>query len=545
MVYFDQMRGDYIEKWRPHFPPGGFRRLMDEGAWFSKCHYAYGVTTTGPGHASLLAGTTSSVTGIINNEWYDRDSGSQVYCAAAERYESVSGVAPVPKRTRVDVSGKKPKGSGTPDRMLAPSVADQVKAADRGGKVFGLSMKDRSAIFPSGHDADGAYWHSAEFITSTYYRDSLPKWVVEFNKAGHSKKWFGKNWDKFRKDLDYDAICGQSIPDGKGNRSGLGLKWPHPVTGGKTTFTNSYYDAFITSPFGNDLLLEFTKTCISAEKLGQRDATDFLSVSFSSNDYVGHAYGPDSQEVFDITLRSDRVVAELLEFLDATVGKGQYCIVLSADHGICPIPEVSVKQGHEAKRVDVATMMVKAEQRLKAAFGKPLGARTDPAPIDDTTPRGNFNSWIEAVPVPWVYLNQRQIEARGLDAAIVADTLAAYLRGLPGVARVYTRPQLDAQGGDDLDRLVKASYHPARAGDLYVLLKPLYLFSSTIVAGTTHGTPYDYDRHVPLVVFGPGVTPGEHGEPVAPQSAAAIMAHFLGVKPPRDATFDVPPGLLR
>ncbi|CAN5181897.1 alkaline phosphatase family protein [soil metagenome] len=544
-IVFDQMRGDYIAKWKPYFPPGGFNRLMDDGAWFSDCKYAYATTTTGPGHAALLSGTTQNFTGIINNEWYDRDQGIQVYCAGSDRYEIVSGTNVIPKKTRVDTSGKKPKVAGTPDRMLSPNVADQLKASDRGGKVFGVSLKDRSAIFPAGHAADGAYWFTSEFITSTYYRDSLPPWVREFNNSKVTKQWFGKNWDRYRKDLDYAKIAGPDKGPGEANRGGLGITFPHPVTGGKSTFTNAYYEALITSPYGNDLLLEFAKACITAEKLGQRGVTDMITISFSSNDLVGHAYGPDSQEVFDVTLRSDNQIKQLLDFLDAKIGKDQYCVVVSADHGICPLPEASQAKGIDAKRVITATMFANAEFHLRTAYGKPLGA--DKMPSMEETIRGNFTSWIEANPVPWVYLNHRQMEARGLDAGQVTENLATYLRGLPDVARVYTRQQLDGDmaNGDQIDRLVKDSYHPVRSGDLYVMLKPYYLFSSPLQGGTTHGTPYDYDRWVPLVVYGPGVIPGEKGEHAVPQQAAAIMSEFLGVKPPRDAQFELPATLFK
>jgi predicted AlkP superfamily pyrophosphatase or phosphodiesterase len=546
-VIFDQMRGDYLPRWKPHFGKGGFSRMMDEGAWYSDCHYAYGTTTTGPGHASLLAGATSQQTGIINNEWYDRDAGIQVYCAGSDRFENVSsgGVA-VPKKTRVDVSAKKPKGSGTPERCLSPNVADQVKAAKL-GKVFGVSLKDRSAIFPSGHQPDGAYWFTAEFITSTFYRDSLPKWVRDFNAAGLAKSWYGKTWSPLRPDLDYAAIVGNSSTAGVANRAGLGLRFPHPITGGKSTLTSNYYEALITSPFGNDLVLAFSKACITGEKLGQGAGTDLLAISFSSNDLVGHAFGPDSPEVLDTTLRSDRIMAELMTFLDDRVGKGKYCIVMSADHGICPLPEVSTARGLDAKRVIPTGMILGAERHLQAAYGKPIGGTAVAKPGDDSSIRGNFNQWIEALSAPWVYLNHRQIAAKGLTVDAVADTLAASLRTVPEVARVYTRKQLigDMSTGDGIDRLVQASYEPTRAGDLYVLLKPYYLLSSPLQGGTTHGTPYDYDTHVPLVIYGPGLVPGEKAEAISPQHSAAIMSRFLGLKPPRDNLFDVPAGLFK
>jgi hypothetical protein len=547
LVVFDQMRGDYITRWRECYPPGGFRRLMDEGAWFSSCLYPYATTTTGPGHAALMTGSTLNYTGIINNEWYDRSSGYQVNCSQVEWSETVSGAGPSPRKSRIDKQ-KSTKGSSSPDRLLAPGVGDQVKAADRGGKVIGLSIKDRAAIFPSGRHADGAYWMGSEFVTSTYYRDVLPPWVRAFNSSGTAKKWYGKSWDRLRPDLDYVQLAGPDDVTGESKTSGLGRTFPHPITGGKPTLTGSYYGALICSPFGNDILWEFTQAAIAGEKLGQRDAADVLTVSFSSNDIVGHAFGPDSQEVLDITLRSDRLLADLLNHLDAVVGKGNYCVVMSADHGICPLPEVSKARGEAgAKRVDFAGMIVKAEKHLRATYGPPIGAAEWIPAGEEGSTRGNFNQWIEAHPLPWIYLNHRQIDAKGLNRDDVADALAAELRRHPDVERAYSRTQLAAglAEGDEIDRLVRASDHPARSGDVYVIFREGCLADGPLSTGTNHGSGYHYDRHVPLLVYGPGVVPGEHPEPVTPLHVAPILSRFLGVKPPRDCLYDTPATLFR
>lgn len=546
LVVFDQMRGDYIVKWRPHFPPGGFQRLMNDGCWFSECYYPYATTTTGPGHAAIMSGTTQDFTGIINNDWYDRALGQRVYCATTPRHENVnSGTAPgFTRPTKVHSTFKKPEGGGSPDRLIAPSIGDSVKASGRGGKVIGLSIKDRSAIFPSGHYADAAYWGSAEFGSSTYYMDSLPLWVRQFNERKLPHSYYGKTWERFRPDLDYAAIAGSDKSPGEGKRAGLGLTFPHPMTGGETGPKDKFFEALVTSPYGNEVLLEFAKAAIDAEQLGQRDASDLLTISFSSNDLIGHAFGPDSQEVFDITLRSDRTIAELLRVLDEKVGPGNYSLVMTADHGICPLPDVSRARGIDASYVDAGKIGAEANTFLNTKYGKPVG--TKPMVREKNDPRGNLDQWIESNQPPWIYINHRQIEARKLNRDAVTEALAAHLRKQPNLYRVYTAKQIETQPANDaIDRLVKASYHPERSGDIFLLPKPYCFFGSDKDGGTTHGSPFEYDRHVPLVVYGPGLPKGQQSEPVAPQHAAVIIADFLGLKPPRDALFALPKSFSR
>jgi hypothetical protein len=531
LVVFDQMRGDYIARWKQHFPPGGFRRLMDDGCWFSQCYYPYATTTTGPGHASILCGATPSVTGIINNDWYDRSSGTMVYCASSGRYQPITSRGP----------GKAKDGSGTPDRLLAPSLGDSVKASGRGGKVIGISLKDRSAIFPAGHYADAAYWFGSEFVTSNYYLDALPPWVKQFNESKIQNRWYGQTWDRFRPDLDYEALAGPDDGPGEANRAGLGRLFPHPINGGKATLTNSYYESLVTSPYGNDLLLAFAKACIDGEQLGRRDAADLLTVSFSSNDLLGHVFGPDSQEVFDVTLRSDRTMAELLAFLDERVGTGQYTVLVTADHGICPLPEVSAAKGIDARRVMQAGFHARADKFLGQQYGKPFTV-----PSDDSPTKGRKAQWIEAFSAPWIYLNEQQIAHRQLNKEEVAETLATWLRQQSEIGRVYTAKELkEMPPKDAIDRFVKASSYPERSGDVYVVLKPYCLFSIPLQSGTVHGSPYDYDRHVPFVLYGPNLPKGEQTQPVVPQQAAAILADYLGLKPPRDALFEMPESLRR
>jgi hypothetical protein len=539
VVFFDQMRGDYLEKWQPLFGEGGFKRLQCEGAWFTDCHYPYGITTTGPGHASVLAGCSGDRHGIINNNWYDRVIGKTVYCAASDRYEFVpsSPTTSTPAEAPLDAKRKEKPDVGNPDKLLVPTLADAFKdAVGNKGKVFGLSLKDRSAIFPSGHRPDGAYWFNGQFVTSTYYRDTVPGWVDAFNKSGRADSYFRKEWTRFRPDLDYEKHSGRDNAEGEGKGKAQGTTFPHPTTGGKDKVGKEYYEAVATSPYGNDLLLAFTRACIEAEKLGQDDVPDLLTVSFSSNDLIGHAWGPDSQEVLDVTLRSDALMADLLSFLDAKVGKGNYSVVVSADHGVCPNPEVSAAKGLDAKRVSPSKLLLGAERVLRDAYG---------TPADEDKKEKDRSLWIEAISAPYVYLNHRLLKAKNIDPDEAAEKLAEWARAQDGVYRVYTSKQLRGNASDD-DTLVKMrkSHHPDRGGDLVVVLKPYYLLS-TYATGTTHGTPHDYDTHVPLIVYGPGVAGGKRTEKVTPQHASPIVAQFLGVAPPKTCEYTLPATLAK
>jgi hypothetical protein len=544
-VVFDQLRGDLIDKWQPHFGEGGFKRLQTEGAWFKNCHYPYAITTTGPGHASMLTGATPSKTGIVNNEWYDRAKAANVYCAGSDRYDLIP--AAIPEKV-VEGDAQKPpvkkKAVGDPDRLLSPTLGDVLK--ERGaGKVFGLSLKDRSAIFPSGHKADGAYWFNGRFVTSTYYRDSPHKWADDFNKSKAADAYFGRDWTKFRPELDYGKFAGPDDGAGEGKGVGEGVKFPHPIDGGLKAVGAGYYDALATSPFGNELLLDFAKVCIDAEKLGQRDAADLLTVSFSSNDLIGHTWGPDSQEVFDVTLRSDAIVESLLKYLDAKVGVGKYAVMLTADHGICPLPEFAAKQGKDAKRISAAKLVLGCEGFLREKYGEIEESESDPK---EKTP----TRYLEAVVPPYLYLNHRLLASKKLKSEDVAEALAGYLRKQEGILQVYSHAGLKAGlvGDDAISRRVLRSFHAERSGDLYIVLKPYHLVGNVTVndklaTGTTHGSPHEYDTHVPLLVYGPGIAGGARDEAVTPLHSAAIGADFLGVKPPKDAEYGLPKTLKR
>jgi hypothetical protein len=519
LVVFDQMRADYLTRFHDQFGPGGFRRLMEQGAWFDNCHYPYALTLTGPGHASFLTGCSADRHGIIGNEWYERGTG-EVYCASGPRYHNVPAAAAG--------TSKKSSLAGSPERLLAPTVGDVLKTSTGGkGKVIGISFKDRAAILPAGHHPDGAYWvdgATGRFVTSSYCRDSLPQWVDTFNKERLIDSWFNKPWERSRPDLDYVKLAGPDDVRGEGIGTKQGRTFPHPTNGGLSKPGKNYYTALETSPFGNELVLAFAKEAIEAEKLGADEVPDLLSISFSCNDYIGHAWGPDSQEVMDVTLRSDLIVKQLLDYLDEHVGKGQYVVALSADHGVCPLPEVAKATVPDAVRVNVAALLKNIEKALDEKFGADKNSKA---------------GWIESAANISLTLNRQKIAAKGLNQQEVETFLADWLNKQDDVLVAYTRDDLlkPAAADDPIGQRSRKSFNAQRSADISVVYKPYHL-ATPYLTGTTHGTPHEYDTHVPLLVYGKNVIPGRRHDPVTPQAIAAIFSHALGIQPP--AMIDAP-----
>lgn len=556
LVVFDQMRGDYLQKWQPHFGKDGFVRLQTEGAWYVNCHYPYAMTLTGPGHSSMLTGCGPDVHGIIGNTWYDRKSGAVVNCSESTRY---TRVPPLPKvlpkdelidelkakedkeKTEEDKTPAKEaeKAYGTPDRMLAPTFGDALKpATKKQGKVVGLSFKDRSAVLPVGPQADAAYWldnTDGMIVTSSFYRDAVHSWVAELNEKRVPDQWFGKAWQRSRRDLDYAKVIGPDAVTGEGKGSRQGVTFPHPTNGGLKRPGKAYYEAVYNSPYGNEFLLQLVKAAIVAEKLGEDEVPDLLTVSFSSNDAIGHTWGPDSHEVLDVTLQSDRTVANLLAFLDDKVGKGKYLLCLTADHGICPLPEVSAAKGIDARRVPLKRQIAEAELHLRLTY-------------DPDDPLSNRTRYIENVTGHWIWLNHKLIESKKLKVSDVARTLSRFLDRQEGIARTFTRAELDrpADDYDTIGKRMRKTYHPDRCGDVSIVLKPFWLDGDPKTStGTTHGSPHAYDTHVPLLVFGANVKPGIRREEVVPAAIASIFAKGLGIAPPEKAEYPVPEGLFK
>ena len=479
LVAIDQCRYDYLTRFRAEFS-GGLARLLTAGAVFSNAYLDHYPTVTAIGHATMLSGATPAISGIVGNDWYDRALGRNV--------TSVSD----PGTTLVGGTGE----GSSPRRVLASTVGDELKSASRAAegapnrpKVFGLSLKDRSAVLPAGHMADGAYWFDAgtgAFITSTFYRPDLPAWVAGFNAKKIADASAGKTWTF----LDAPSGPGHAMPAAAG-----------PALNA----------AVYGSPYGNELLAAFAETAIEAERLGQRGVTDILSVSFSSNDAVGHTYGPDSPEIRDMTVRTDRLLQTFFARVDALIGLDHTLVILTADHGVAPLPELQRARRLPGGRLKDEELFTPIEDALRARFGE--------------------GKWILSTAGTSPYLNYALIVEKKLDPAEVRRVAAVAAQSAPHVARVYTREQLlsGEVAPDTIGRRILRSYNLVRSGDLEIVLEPYWMRAAT---GTTHGTPYAYDAHIPLVFMGPGIRHGRYDATVALNDLAPTVATLLAIETP-------------
>lgn len=539
LFVFDQMRGDYPERWAPLFGQDGFERIKKEGVWFSECYVPYSCTSTGPGHASLSTGAPPKDHGIVENEWFDRAAGRKTYCCQPKDrvYELVPPLASDNKEPN--------RGSAdgySPERLLAPTVADALIESTKGkGRAFTLSIKDRTAVLMGGQKPSGAYCfdtRDGRFHTGAWYGRKTENfrehaWVKEFNDSKLVDSWFDTKWERLGSVADYDKFAGPDAALGEADGfNGQGHTFPHALKGKLTAPAKKYYDALEGSPFGNELLVSLAKKAVEAEKLGRSEAQDLLCVSFSSNDLVGHRWGPDAHEMLDVTLRSDRMVGEFLKFLDAQVGKGKYTLVIAADHGVCPLPEL--KKVPTAQRVMVDELVTGLPKALDAMFG-----------TDDKAP------WVEAFDAdtwPWVYLNPKSIKARNLDPEKVAQAAADWFAGRGYVETAYTRKQLeDGQfpANQPFKKSAALAYRPDRCGDVIVIPKAGVLVTS-YKGGTSHGSPHPYDAHIPFFAYGAGVPAlGKRTEKVSSLAVAPTLARALGIAPPKDAAVPVPEALTK
>jgi predicted AlkP superfamily pyrophosphatase or phosphodiesterase len=476
-IVIDQFRYDYLLRFRDGYH-AGLLRLLEHGAVFSDAHYVHAATVTAVGHSTFLTGATPSISGIIANEWYDRES-AKIVTSVSDAQTKLVGANP-------------DKPGSSPRRLMVGTVGDELKMQTPASKVISVSIKDRSSILPGGHMADGAYWYdlpSNSWVTSNYYRDTLPDWAAKLNQEKPSAHYAGVPW------LPVDAKEGASKPFcTMGTASGSRL-----------------CGSIESAPWGNEMIEEFAERAIQGEALGRRSTTDLLAVSFSANDYVGHAAGPDDPSVRDISLRTDRLLGKLLDAAEKSAGIGNVLVVLTADHGVAPLPEVNQARKMPGGRLSSTRMT----QKINAALTNRYGPGT----------------WLLAGPAGMEYLNLELIAAKKLDRAEVERTAAEAALSENHIARAYTRTQL-LEGSLQQDSISKAfslSFYAPRSADITVLQDPYYLFAA---AGTTHGTPYDYDNHVPVIFFGPGIKPGNYRQRIAVNDIAPTLADLLGVEQP-------------
>jgi Type I phosphodiesterase / nucleotide pyrophosphatase len=475
-IIIDQFRYDYMTRFDASYQ-GGLRRLRDAGAFFTDAHQAHYPTVTAVGHAAFLSGSIPAINGIIGNQWFDRETGKMV--------TSVSDDA-----TRL-VGGNGGAGS-SPKRLVGSTLGDEIKiAGPNDTTVIGISLKDRAAVLPAGHTANAAYWfeqQSGQFVSSTYYMTALPAWVQNFNKSDAANRYASAKW------MPIHAASGAQ---------------PFRILPAK--LGSQYYEEVIRTPYGNQLLEAFAEQALKEEHLGQHSGTDVLTVSFSSNDLLGHQVGPDAPEVRDMCIQTDRVLGELLRAIEAEAGAGNYVVVLTSDHGVAPKPEELARRGMPAGRFSSDEVL----RTIETALGEKYG----PA------------KWVLGSGEMTAYLDHELLRAKHIALTDAVETAAEGLRKLPYIFRVYTSTQLEHENlaGDPVGSLMQRGFYRERAGDLFIVQKPYWIASKD---GTSHGTPFSYDTHVPVIFYGRGIRAGRYDENIRVADIAPTLAALLGVNEP-------------
>jgi predicted AlkP superfamily pyrophosphatase or phosphodiesterase len=497
-IVIDQFRYDYLSRFEDQFGEGGFRRLMNQGAVFANANYIHTPTYTACGHATFMSGATPAMNGIIGNEWYDRESGRRVTSVNDGAVKLLGG--------RAGATGM------SPGKMIGSTLGDELKLASDGkAKVVGVSFKDRSAILPAGKRPDGAYWYDSatgNLVSSTWYFNDLPEWVKGFNREMRPDRFFGKRWERLLPESAYQRSTADDMPYEKFS---AGNKFPYTVTGGEENPGPRFYSQFEYTPFANDYLVDFAKAVIENEALGADDATDLLTVSFSANDLVGHYYGPYSHEVQDITLRTDRALAELFKYLDQKIGADRYVVALTADHGVAPVPEHAQKLGFGGK-IEPKAVSDAVQNALNQRFGE--------------------EKWVLSLLNGNVYLDESAVEKRKLSIEEVEQVASQAAKKVAGMSECFTRSQIVSGRLPQtmIARSVANGFYPQRNGNLVVVTLPFYFIGEGVA--TTHGSPYSYDTHVPVIFYGAGVASGMHYTACSPADIAPTLAALLRIQAP-------------
>jgi predicted AlkP superfamily pyrophosphatase or phosphodiesterase len=529
LIVVDQFRYDYLTRFGDLFGSRGIGRLMRDGASWTETNFDHVPTFTAPGHAVFMTGAGPSQTGIIANEWYERDTGNKVKSVTDDSTNKLGG---------------KPGEKGySPRRLLCSTVGDELRLADGDrSKVIGISAKDRSAILPAGRRANAAYWFGTDngnMVSSTYYFDREPDWVERFNGRHLADQLFGAHWDRLLPEAEYLKRAGKDdVPWENLDKSSNDTNYfPHVITGGTDKPGKLFYKALDYTPFSNDLLVTFAEEAITNEKLGDDADTDLLTVSFSANDYVGHRFGPYSHEVMDMALRVDRQIGTLLDFVNARVGLSNTVVIFSADHGASPVPEQAALMnlpGHRYQKADLRRIV---EDGLKARY-----ARQDRPATDYIQTFNNKGATEQGLINANFYLNRAALKRDGIDLDECERVVGELSMGMPGAARYFTRAQLEnnltSAAADPIARRVLHGFYPQRSGDVIVVFEPYNILfdlpddPTDPLSTATHGSPYSYDTHVPLIIMGRDFAGGRYLQAATPADIAPTLAGLLGVQAP-------------
>jgi predicted AlkP superfamily pyrophosphatase or phosphodiesterase len=506
-IVVDQMCYEYLYRYQSRYSQGGFNRLMFEGTNCRSAMYNYVPTYTGPGHASIYTGTTPENHGIVGNDWYERSSKKSVNCIEDLTVKAVGATTE--------------EGKCSPNRLLVNTITDQLKMTYPNAKVISMSIKNRGAILPGGHLSDGSYWFdytTGDFITSTFYKQTLPSWVTNFNKQDYPQSYLKQTWKTLYDIKTYTASGKDDSP------------YEHLLPG-KTTPTFPYdlsvmskdtlnFDLFTTTPFADSYLTNFAIGALKNESLGKDEQTDFLAISYSTPDIIGHEFGTQAVEIEDTYLRLDQDIERLLNALDDEVGSGEYIVFLTADHAVVPVPQYLVDNKLPGGYVFLSEPLKNLQTKITEKFGANyFKAHT------------NLN----------IYLNDSLIQANKANRQEIAEFAKAEIMHWEGVKRAYTGQELLASGyGDFWTEKIKRGYNKNVSGDVVFMLESGYLPKQTPNSltgkGTSHGSAYSYDSHVPLLWFGAQIPKKEVFRVVEITDIVPTLAHFMNVAFPSSVT---------
>jgi predicted AlkP superfamily pyrophosphatase or phosphodiesterase len=507
-IMVDQMRQEFLYRFHSKYGNGGFKRLMSDGFVLKNGHYNYSPTVTGPGHASVYTGTTPAIHGVIGNDWYDKNLKKDVNCVED------------PQHTVIGV--EKGNGDVSPWRMLSTTITDELELfTQKRAKVIGISIKDRGAVLPAGHTPDGAYWYdggSGKFVTSTYYTTKLPDWVEKFNQQNLAEKYITREWTTLLPINQYVESGADNTP----YEQKLGGKeqpvFPYNL---KTLRKPNDYSLLSSTPFGNDYLTELAKAAVTGENLGADEITDFLAISYSSTDALGHAVGPNAIEIQDMYLRLDKNIEDLLKTLDAKVGAGNYTVFLTADHGVADVAQYLKDNKIPAGYLNASKIMSGLDEHLQQYFpGKKI---------------------VEKMSGDQIFFDQEVFhndpKASGVELLIATELTINYLVKQDGIANVYSENVIRQSSFDEegLKGFVVRGYHPKRSGDVVIVTEPGW-YAAGGIQGTTHGSSYTYDTHVPIVFYGNGIRKGTSSKYHSITDIAPTLSVLLNIKFPSGCT---------
>tara|TARA_R110001599_G_scaffold353271_1_gene591346 strand:- start:4869 stop:6500 length:1632 start_codon:yes stop_codon:yes gene_type:complete len=501
-IIVDQMKQEYLTRFYDGYGEGGFKRFVEEGFMARNGQYDYAYTVTGPGHASVYTGTTPAVHGIVNNSWYSRSLKRSVYCAE--------------DTTVLAVGGSPKSGLISPINLYSTTITDELKLyTQRKGKVIAMSIKDRGAALPGGHLSDGSYWYDSstgEFMTSTYYMKDLPNWVKSFNAAKNVDKYLNMTWDTFLPIEKYTASGPDDSPYESGFRGKDTPTFPYDL---KTLREdNGNFSMISSTPFGNSILTDLALVALDAENLGQDNTPDFLAVSYSSTDYVGHNFGPLSKEVQDTYVRLDRELARLFKALDQKVGKGNYTVFLSADHAVAENSKRMKDDGFKIDNLSRRTTEKEVSDALNAKYG--------------------VKDWIESFSSN-IHLNHDLIAAEGVDLYEMQTLVAQKMMEQEGVYMALTAHDLVTNDyTKNIKNLMQNAFHTKESGDVLVVMDPGWQTGGS--KGTSHGNPWTYDTHVPILFYGWGVKQGSSVREIHITDIAPSISMLLNMRLPNGAT---------